>query len=283
MTLLRGKHVSTRYRAYPELDEALGINLTTDEVRTKLKTFIADGHNAKQEICRFVDYIITTWNTGLERNEHREQDEQQEEQKQDMDVDNGDNGDINQPKTNEQLRAQFEHLPNLVDDECDINYAKTAIDPNKRVYAKNQIHPSATDFIPFTGTGLQEFAKWDDERTRLHERLVNGLQGPHDCTKGYCLRKRKADGVKVCKKKFPHDFQVRTDVKFEPHGRNAQGEIFYRTVIKTRRNDQLINPFIPVMLDYWRANLDFQIVMPLRVQNTLPNTQPKLKLQVNKA
>ncbi len=108
--------------------------------------------------------------------------------------------------------------------------------------------------------------------------MVNGVQGPHKCSRGYCVWTRKSDNKDVCKKKFPFDYQLKTNIVFEPHGRNACGDIYYRSVIKTRRNDSLINPFIPVMLDHWRANLDFQIVIDaVACAEYIANTLPKLK------
>ena len=62
LTLLRGTYRATRYRAYPELDDLFDSCKTDRQLIIELNKFILDGKRAEDEVCRFVDYFISTMN-----------------------------------------------------------------------------------------------------------------------------------------------------------------------------------------------------------------------------
>jgi len=129
-------------------------------------------------------------------------------------------------------------------------------------------HPCSYEFNAFDAEANNctsekdiSFQDWLKDNETSHEFLVNQVQGPHDHNKGSCQEKNnKTDEIK-CRFHFPFDLIENTDIIFEAHGKNSNGDIIYRTKIITKRNDSLINGYCRFMLDSWRTNMDFQIIM----------------------
>ncbi len=169
LTLLEGSYRHSRYRAYPQLDKLFEQDLSPDEINHELNNLISKGKDAEQEVIRFVDYLISTWNDGI--------------------------------------------------DEQDGSY------PPKR--KDGEIHPCQKTY--------EECRKLSKEQDLID--LVNEVQTPHDCQKGGCRRINKKTEKEECRFHFPKEFQNKTRILFEPHGRNSFGDILYRTKIETRRND----------------------------------------------
>ena len=70
---------------------------------------------------------------------------------------------------------------------------------------------------------------WVENLDYEHRHLVNAVQGPHKCYAGYCLRKGKKDKCTYCRFHFPFPVLQKTQVVFEPHGKDSFGDIYYRT------------------------------------------------------
>jgi hypothetical protein len=102
-------------------------------------------------------------------------------------------------------------------------------------------HPSAQDPTTLTDTQL-ELAQ-----------LLNRVQRHTKCIEGYCLRKAKQTGDKVCRFKFPQTLRDITEVV------DAQGKS--NPEFLTRRNDELLNSHNPLWILGWRANMDFRPIL----------------------
>jgi len=100
----------------------------------------------------------------------------------------------------------------------------------------------------------------DDRQDRSHANLVNTVQ-PHHCTGSYCLRKKISTQCEVCRFNYPKAHIKQTELSFERHGTNIHGDIYYKVVISTRRNDPILNNFSRVAIDRGRSNMDWQIVL----------------------
>jgi hypothetical protein len=111
-------------------------------------------------------------------------------------------------------------------------------------------HPSTYDFedIP------------DSERKERHVDIVNAVNRHSQCGP-WCERIHKSTNRKGCRYHFPFKLTSETKLVFEEHSRNTAGEILYRVKIVHRRNDDRINNFIPLIINYWRGNLDFQLIL----------------------
>ena len=96
-----------------------------------------------------------------------------------------------------------------------------------------------------------------------HARLVNSVQMHRKCTPT-CLRKDKRTGKTVCRFHFPRKLQDKTVLSFEPSSQTKNGEIFYTVRMSSKRNDPLVNGYVPLFLDEWRANIDVQLVLCAR-------------------
>jgi len=134
--------------------------------------------------------------------------------------------------------------------------------------AKEIPHPCTYEFNTFDAKSINclsrddpRFKQWLQDNEVNHGSLVNQVQTPHNHEKGGCLRTKKKTEELSCKYHFPFQLRPTSSVTFEPHGKNSNGDIIYRTKIDTKRNDSLLNCYCRFMLDSWRANMDLQIIM----------------------
>lgn len=79
--------------------------------------------------------------------------------------------------------------------------------------------------------------------------------GPH------CKRRHNKSGKMMCRFHFPKEELDATQLEFEPVSKTKGGSVLYRVKVRSRRNDPLLNNYNPDFIDYWRANLDFQLVV----------------------
>jgi hypothetical protein len=173
VTLLRGSLKTVEYSAYPLPD-----------CEDELSAIVDAGNAAEKTICKFADFIISTWN------------------------------------------------------------------PHPGKFTEPQVHPSTyskRDIAP-------------EEETQKHVDIVNVVNRHYQCGP-WCLRKPKNSTTKVCRYHFPFELCSETHLEFSAQSKNSAGEVFYRVKIVTKRNDPLLNNYNPLLLDYWRANSDFQLIV----------------------
>lgn len=104
-------------------------------------------------------------------------------------------------------------------------------------------HPCSKDISDI----LRDSAAMDGD----YEEIVNCVQR-HICRhNGYCRSKN--DGK--CRFNFPFDRQTETKLIFEKTGNSVKAKIV------NKRNDEVMNVHNRTMLQFWRANVDFQIIL----------------------
>ena len=86
--------------------------------------------------------------------------------------------------------------------------------------------------------------------------LVNCVQRHTKCSSAYCLRKKNTQSEPTCRFGYPLECSSVTILKFD---QITTGEL--RATITTARNDPRVNTHNKVMLQNWRANVDFQIIV----------------------
>jgi hypothetical protein len=173
VTLLRGSPKTVEYSAYPLPDS-----------EAELRALIEAGETAEKTICKFADFVISTWNPH--------------------------HGKFTEPEM------------------------------HPSTYSKRDIAPS--------------------EEKQKHLDIVNVVNRHYQCGP-WCLRKTKNSQTKVCRYHFPFELCTETHLEFSARSTNSAGEVFYRVKIVTKRNDPLLNNYNSLFLDYWRANLDFQLIV----------------------
>ena len=81
---------------------------------------------------------------------------------------------------------------------------------------------------------------------------LNFLQ-QHVCNIAYC---KKGDPKKECCFRIPESTRAKTGLSFKEHlDGNSTAKI------RLRRNDRWPNSYNPVMLEFWRANIDLQVLV----------------------
>ena len=98
----------------------------------------------------------------------------------------------------------------------------------------------------------------EDEEADLYD-LIKQVQS-HTVHKR-CMRKDKKTGEEKCRFDFPKPLEPETIIRYEKHSVSDSGQYFYRVKLETKRNDPSVNKHIPVFLQNWRGNLDFQVVL----------------------
>ena len=88
-----------------------------------------------------------------------------------------------------------------------------------------------------------------------YQDLVNSVERHTRCSSAYCLRKTR-DQEPKCRFDYPRDVQALSTLEFEQLNCGS-----VRAKLITKRNDPRINSHNRTMLQYWRANVDMQIIV----------------------
>ena len=131
-----------------------------------------------------------------------------------------------------------------------LSYAETLISC-WNIRDASQFNPVVPDPHPASKrppSDLQDTTAFNDDL----EELANCVQR-HVCRpNGYCYS-RKHDG---CRFSFPQERRSESELVFE---QSSSGEVTAKLLLK--RNDEFMNPHLPAILPFWRANMDIQIVV----------------------
>jgi len=237
LTLVRGINRDTRFNAYPQIGEA--VTKAKGDITiaiANLNKIVKEGKTAEKRIVEFVDYIISTWNP-----------------------------DKNWVKENPGDR------PGKIDPHPSSTYPIPSL--TRRQYFNDKYkepHDVKVGFRVFTtdpkyvaqyAQYKEEYIKYEETVELDHAKLLHSVQLHRCSSPTYCQRQDKATGVYECRFGFPHCYCFKTHLVFERHGVNESGDIYYKIVIKTRRNDPLINKFCRFVFDHSRCNVDMSIVL----------------------
>ena len=88
-----------------------------------------------------------------------------------------------------------------------------------------------------------------------YQDLVNSVERHTRCSSAYCLRKTRGQELK-CHFDYPRELQELSTLEFEQLDCGS-----VRAKLITKRNDPRINSHNRTMLQYWRANVDMQIIV----------------------
>jgi len=237
LTLVRGINRDSRFNAYPQISEAVDKAKGDFKIAIQnLTQIVEDGKKAEERIVDFVDYVISTWNP-----------------------------DKNWVKENPGDR------PGKIDPHPSMTYPIQWL--CERDYF-NDIYKEANDIkIPFEQLKndlqvieqytafTEEYAKFEDAIDLDHAKLLTSVQLHRCSSPTYCQRLKKATKTYECRFGFPHCYCFETKLEFERHGVNEHGDIYYKIVIKTRRNDPIINKFCRFVFDHARCNFDMSMVL----------------------
>ena len=146
---------------------------------------IHEGKEAELIVCRYVDFLLTTWN------------------------------------------------PCSPDD----RWSKPEIHPCQKSYLSLKANEMADDYV----------------------HLLNSVERHATCSTKYCLQQDDKSEL-YCRFNFPYDNCAETRLEFEPINTKT-GDIKYKAVIVTKRNDSRLNRHQRLQLQGWRANCDIQIVI----------------------
>lgn len=106
-------------------------------------------------------------------------------------------------------------------------------DPNRR---PDSLHPSSAPY--------EQHHNSND----FLAACLNRFQRHTTCTESYCLRKKKGENVKTCRFRFPRQAQEAASLTDDLNPAYPS--------FAPRRNDPLLNQYVPTITLGWRANTD---------------------------
>lgn len=121
----------------------------------------------------------------------------------------------------------------------------TTMNPvNPEEWSRPNVHPCKV-----------KFSEAMEEKDSDYVDLVNSIQRHSKCNSAYCLRYDKA-GNQFCRFKFPFDDCKETYIEYQKLDNSE-----FRPVVISARNDPRINRHQKEMIQTWRANCDFQLII----------------------
>ena len=88
--------------------------------------------------------------------------------------------------------------------------------------------------------------------------LVNTVQRHTRCSPAYCIKQKQNQQQPTCRFGYPKECTDKTDITFE---HLSNGDL--RATLSTKRNDPRLNSHDHLMLQNWRANVDFQVIIDM--------------------